>query len=367
MEAIEEKYTNAVKTIKEAIQRSQYKAVMSVNREMLSLYYGIGNFVSKNSRNGYWGKGAIHMISEQLQKEMPGLTGYSESMIKYMRQFYEEWSSLIEAHQQIESEGIDEKHLLSQIRQPAVGEFDWAYFVQLPFTHHIQIFSLCKNLQERFYYITEAVKNAWNKYTLRDYIKSGLYSQHQPANNFKQTISSQKMAVKAVKAFKDNYLLQFINVEPLGEDDEDIDEAVLENEIVNNIRKFIEQFGDDFLFIRNQYRVMVEDEEYFIDLLFFNRDLNCLVAIELKTGKFKPAYLGQLSMYLSALDKSVKKEHENPSIGIILCKEAKKTVIEFALRDYSKPMTVSTYSTTKDMPENFKKALPNEEDLRKLL
>lgn len=367
MEAIENKYLEAVKTIKEAIQRSQYKAVMSVNREMLSLYYGIGNFVSKNSRNGYWGKGAIRQISEQLQKEMPGLKGYSETMLKYMRIFYDEWHPLIEPLQPIESEGIDEKLLLTQIRQPVVDEFDWAYFVQLPFSHHVQIFSLCKDLKERFYYITEAVKNAWSKYSLRDYIKANLYSQHQPANNFNQTISEQKLAIKATKAFKDNYLLDFINVEPIGEKDEDIDESVLENEIVNNIRKFIEQFGDDFLFIRNQYRIIVEDEEYFIDLLFFNRDLNCLVAIELKTGRFKPAYLGQLSMYLSALDKYVKKEHENPSIGIILCKEAKKTVIEFALRDYSKPMTVSTYSTTKDMPDNYKKALPNEEDLRKLL
>jgi RecB family endonuclease NucS len=167
--------------------------------------------------------------------------------------------------------------------------------------------------------------------------------------------------------FKDEYLLNFVDIEHIDEDDTDQDERVLERQIVNNIRKFITSFGNDFIFIGNQYRVIVDNEESFIDLLFFNRELNSLVAVELKSGKFRPAYLGQLNFYLSALDSCVKKPHENASIGILLCKEMKKTTVEFAVRDFTKPMGVATYSSSAELPEYLRKALPDTEELKKLL
>lgn len=175
-------------------------------------------------------------------------------------------------------------------------------------------------------------------------------------------------ALKAVSMFKDEYLLDFINVEQLDEQDrEDIDERVVETSIVNNIKKFVMMFGRGFAFIGNQYRLMVGEKEFFVDLLFYNREISSLVAIELKAGEFKPSYLGQLNFYLQALDDQVRMPGENPSIGLVLCKNADKMVAEYAVRDYTKPMGVATYRTTKDMPKKLRDALPDIEELKKLL
>ena len=346
---INQNYREAVKTIKEAILRSQYRAATSVNKEQLSLYYGIGRYVSKNSRIGFWGKGAIEQISSLLQKELPGLRGFSTSNIKNMRVFYEEWEPVLN-------------------RQPLADEFNWSDFFSIGFSHHIEIISKAKTLEARLFYIHECAIRYWSKYTLRDYLKADLCSHRGTLpNNFAQTLPDTKQALKAVCSFKDEYLLDFINVEELDEQEEDLDEKIVEKSIVANVKKFIMTFGQDFSFIGNQYRVEVAGEEMFIDLLFFNRELNSLVAVELKSGKFRSSYLGQLNTYLSALDSYVRKPHENPSIGIILCREMNQTFVEFAVRDYNKPMGVATYRTSKDMPERLRNALPDIEELRKLL
>ena len=346
---INQNYREAVKTIKEAILRSQYRAATSVNKEQLSLYYGIGRYVSKNSRIGFWGKGAIEQISSLLQKELPGLRGFSTSNIKNMRVFYEEWEPVLN-------------------RQPLADEFNWSDFFSIGFSHHTEIISKAKTLEARLFYIHECAIRYWSKYTLRDYLKADLYSHRGTLpNNFAQTLPDTKQALKAVCSFKDEYLLDFINVEELDEQEEDLDEKIVEKSIVANVKKFIMTFGQDFSFIGNQYRVEVAGEEMFIDLLFFNRELNSLVAVELKSGKFRSSYLGQLNTYLSALDSYVRKPHENPSIGIILCREMNQTFVEFAVRDYNKPMGVATYRTSNDMPERLRNALPDIEELRKLL
>ena len=247
-------------------------------------------------------------------------------------------------------------------------EFNWDDFLSIGFTHHIEILAKTKSLDARFFYIHECATRFWNKYTLRDFLKADLYGNNGSLpNNFTQTISNKVQAIKAINTFKDEYLLDFINIEELNEQEEDINERVIEKAIVANVKKFIMTFGQDFIFIGNQYRLEVAGEEMFIDLLFFNRELNALVAIELKTGKFKTSYLGQLNSYLSALDLYVKKSHENPSIGIILCREMNQTFVEFAVRDYNKPMGVAVYRASEDMPEKLRKALPDIEDLKKLL
>ena len=346
---INQNYREAVKTIKEAILRSQYRAATSVNKEQLSLYYGIGRYVSKNSRIGFWGKGAIEQISSLLQKELPGLRGFSTSNIKNMRVFYEEWEPVLN-------------------RQPLADEFNWSDFLSIGFSHHTEIISKAKTLEARLFYIHECAIRYWSKYTLRDYLKADLYSHRGTLpNNFAQTLPDTKQALKAVCSFKDEYLLDFINVEELDEQEEDLDEKIVEKAIVANVKKFIMTFGQDFSFIGNQYRMEVAGEEMFIDLLFFNRELNSLVAVELKSGKFRTSYLGQLNNYLSALDTYIRKPHENPSIGIILCREMNQTFVEFAVRDYNKPMGVATYRASKDMPERLRNALPDIEDLKKLL
>ena len=365
---INQSYREAVKTIKEAILRSQYRAAVSVNKEQLSLYYGIGRYVSENSRTGFWGKGAIEQISSLLQKELPGLRGFSTSNIKNMRIFYEAWESVLNRQPLADDIVLDEKLLLVGIHQPVADEFNWTDFLSIGFSHHIEIISKAKTLEARLFYIHECAIRYWSKYTLRDYLKTDLYSHRGTfPNNFAQALPDTKQALKAVCSFKDEYLLDFINVEELDEQEEDLDEKIVEKAIVANVKKFIMTFGQDFSFIGNQYRMEVAGEEMFIDLLFFNRELNSLVAVELKSGKFRTSYLGQLNTYLSALDTYIRKPHENPSIGIILCREMNQTFVEFAVRDYNKPMGVATYRASKDMPERLRNALPDIEDLKKLL
>ncbi len=370
-------YAKAVKVIKEAILRSQYRAASSANKEQLSLYYGIGCYVSKNSREGFWGKGAIETISQQLQKELPGLRGFSATNIKNMRSFYEEWSPAVNRQPMadenktltaVNNSELDEQLLLVEIRQAMADGFNWSDFFAIGFSHHIEIITKAKSLDARLFYIHESATRFWNKYTLRDYLKEDLYSHRGTLpNNFTSTIPNAQQALKAVNTFKDEYLLDFINIEELDAQDEDLNERVIEKTIVDNVKRFIMTFGQDFIFVGNQYRVEVAGEEMFVDLLFFNRELNALVAVELKSGKFRSSYLGQLSTYLSALDSYVRKPHENPAIGIVLCRDMNQPFVEFAIRDYDKPMGVATYRATKDMPERFRNALPDIEELKKLL
>jgi len=187
-------------------------------------------------------------------------------------------------------------------------------------------------------------------------------------NNFRNTLSTSALARKAVMMFKDSYQLDFINTEEIGErDKQDVDEKVVEKQIVQNIKNFIMTFGNDFSFVGNQYHLEIYTEEFFPDLIFFNRELNALVVVELKVGEFKPSYLGTLTTYLRILDDKVRKPHENPSIGIVLCKSANKKFVEYVIQDYQKPMGVATYTTAADMPEQLRKALPDMEDLRRVL
>ena len=362
------RYDNAVQIIKSAIERSRYRAARAGNAELLSLYYGIGKYVSENTRSGSWGSDAIGTISKQLQKELPGLRGFSETNIKYLRLFYENWKESVNRQLPADETELDDSLLLTEIRQPSADELDWNEFLSISFSHHIEILTKTSSLEERRFYIHECAIHAWSKYTLREYIQSGLY-QKKPSlpNNFDQTMSDTQYAVRATMAFKENYLLDFINIENLGEPKKDYDERVIENERVNNIKDFIIRFGTDFIFIGNQYRIEIAGEEMFIDLLFFNRELNCLIAVELKSGEFRHSYLGQLNTYLAVLDDTVRKPHENPSIGLILCKNMNRSFVDYVIREYDKPLGVATYKTSKDMSEELRRALPDIEDLKRLL
>lgn len=373
-----QKCTESVKVIKEAILRSQYRATSLANREQLSLYYGIGKYVSENSRNGFWGKGAIETISQQLQKELPGLRGFSAANIKFMRQFYETWCNDLKSLTVVSEIGENKSlttvseidtQLLILIANPNKENFDFISFWGLGFTHHMIIVRKTNSLAERLFYIREAAVNKWSKEVLSARIEDDLFNhQGEIANNFIQKIPDARQSLKAIGMFKDEYLLDFINVEELAErDKEDIDERVIEQEIIHNIKKFILTFGRDFAFVGNQYKLEVYGIEHFPDLIFFNRELNALVVIELKKGAFKSSYLGQLCTYLRIVDDQMRKPHENPSIGIVLCKSAHKKYVEYVIQDYDKPLGVATYKTSDEMPEKLKQALPDMEELKKLL
>ena len=374
-------YGQAVELIKTAILQSQYDAARSVNEKQLILYYGIGKYVSMNSRNGFWGKGALETISQQLEKELPGLRGFSARNLRYMRMFYEEWSELDVSG---ESAQIEQKSNLAltsakspdsieneiwHLQVPKADGFPEREFFSIGFTHHRIIFEKVKNKEERYFYIRRCYDQKYTVDGLKVSItRDDYHHQGSLPNNFLQTLPAAEQALRAVSTFKDEYLLDYINVEELNiRDKQDVDERVIENAIIHNVKNFILTFGKDFAFIRNQYHLDAFGEDQYIDLLFFNRALNCLVAVELKTGKFKTSYLGQLQGYLSVLDGFERKPHENPAIGLILCKDMNKSFVDYVIQDYAKPMGVATYMTSKDMSDELRKALPNIDDLKRLL
>lgn len=366
-------YIGAIIAIKDAILQSRYRAAKLVNKEMLSLYYAVGGFISASSRNSKWGTNAIKVISHRLQIELPGLRGFSEVNIKRMRTFYEDWRGVFENRPLSTDDSMSWTNKMTlqsetiQIRPLSTDELskdELDNFLSVGFTHHYEILVKTKTLDERMFYIKKCASEFWSVKKLKYYLEDSLYTQqHTVANNFTSTIRNIDLRHRALRSFKDEYLLDFINIE----DPDDFDERELEQEIVHNIKNFIMALGSDFTFIGNQYRLIVDEQEYFVDLLFFSRRLRSLLAIELKRGDFKPEYAGKLNFYLSALDEFVKLPDENPSIGIVLCKSKSNKVVEFAFRDTDKPMGVATYRTFKELPKEYHGILPDEEELRKLL
>ena len=382
---MEQEIINAVETIKTAILQSQYQAAKETTRVQLILYYGIGRYLSSKKGKKTWGTSVLENISCQLRKELPGLRGFSASSLKNMRLFYENWSFLEE---QKSSDITGELPIINLNSSDASDEFKFTIpisdfklsgvnlndfpvedFFKVPFSHHITIFSKVKNLQERYYYIHRVVEENLQVNTLESLIKQDAYKHRKELpNNFERTISPSCLARKAVEMFKDEYLLDFINVEEIGERDAaDVDERVVENAIIHNVKNFIMTFGKDFAFVGDQYHLEAFNEEFFSDLLFFNRELNCLVIVELKRGDFKPAYLGQLSAYLRIVDDKIKKPHENRTIGIVLCKSMNKQFAEYVIQDYDKPMGVTTYKSLSEMPEEMQKVLPDLDDIKKIM
>ena len=396
--------SQAVETIKTAILQGQYEALKGTNRIQLAVYFAIGKYLSNNTRRLPYGAGALKAISDQLLRELPGLRGYSATNLKYMRLFYEAWqmldvdssvatdnsqSTIAMAESSQESSVATDESLITKssvvtdelqvadnkidiyhsICIPNAVEFPVEDFFSVPFSHHVEIYQKNKDLEARYYYIHRTAREHLSVDALEKLIKQQAYEHRElMPNNFKQTISNSVLARKAVMMFKDSYQLDFINTEEIGErDQQDIDEKVVEKQIIQNIKNFIMTFGNDFTFVGNQYHLEIYGEENFPDLLFFNRELNALVVVELKIGKFKPSYLGTLTSYLQILDAKVRKPHENPSIGIILCKSANKEFVELVIQGYKSPMGVATYTTSADMPEELRRALPDIEELKRVL
>lgn len=382
-------YNHAAEVIKTAILQGQYEALKDENRIQLAVYFCIGKYVCENSRSGKWGTGALTTISNRLRKILPGLRGFSAENLKKMRLFYEAWTMLDNtssvsdennsviaitelsnaSESVIENTEMQEIDIYHTMIIPNTLDFPAAEFLAVPFTHHSRILSKAKTIEERYYYIRRCAQEHMSVDAIVRLMNDNAYErQASLPNNFSKNILDAKEARKAVMMFKDEYTLDSLNVEEIGErDSEDIDERVVEQQVIQNIKKFIMTFGHDFAFIGNQYHLEVYGVEHFPDLLFFNRELNAMVCVELKTGSFKSSYLGQLMTYLRILDDHVKKSHENPTIGILLCKEANREYVEYVIQDYGKPMGVATYTTSNDMPEKIRKALPKIEDLKKLL
>ena len=360
----------AVKTIKEAILQSRYQAARLANAEMLKLYFAIGGYVSANSRAGTWGTGAIDAISERLSKELPGLRGFSATNMKNMRLFFEEWT-LHRNRQPVAGEighppagkvtcGRNKKAI--EFRQSVaddLGPNDSNAFMSIGFTHHMAILFACKTVDERLFYIRKCASEFWSKRILLQHLKANDYAaQGKAVNNFELTMPDERQVSRAVQAFKDEYLLDFVNIVDANDDEETLDEPEWMMEMVAKIRHFIQALGPDFCFMDVKKRFVVEGDELFADLVFFHRALKCMVAVELKRGKFKAAYLGQLELYLACLDQYVKREDENPSVGLLLCREMNRTMVGLTIRRHNSPMGVATYRTAEDVPDDYKSLRP---------
>lgn len=355
---------NLIKQLKQRILTSRYLVAKMANAESLRLYFIIGYDLDKEIQQNNWGDKVLDSVAARLQQELPGLRGFSASNLKKMRLFYSAWEPVKEISSSLTNQMEKE---LSEISSSMTNRFrspDFNKFISIGFTHHVEIILKTDTEDDRWFYINQAAVNFWTVRHLRSELNNKSHLQEiSTSNNFKNVLP-EEISNKAIRAFKDQYLLDYVNVE---DGDDEIDERVLERELVLNIKKFLMSLGSDFSFMGNQYRIMVEEDEYFIDLLFFHRGLQALVAFELKRGKFKPEYIGKMNFYLSALDDLVRKDHENPSIGIILCKEKDQKKVEYSFRDFSKPLGVATYQTSETLPPQLKDALPDAETLKKLM
>jgi predicted nuclease of restriction endonuclease-like (RecB) superfamily len=369
-------FTGAVKDIKLAILQARARAARVSNVEALKLYFYVGGYISKKTRNAKWGSGAIDALSERLQVELPGLRGFSAASIKYMRQFFEEWANWFEIRHlpSDESPSVLIRQLpigeISQETVDVMGAEDIDAFLSVGFTHHIRIFTKCKSLGDRLYYIRRCAREHMTVIQLErslaanEHLHVGAIS-----NNFAKTLSPMALANQAVRSFRDEYLLDLINLDNVdARYGYETDERVLSKTMVAEIEKTIAALGgDDFCFMAREKRLVFKEDEFFVDLLFFHRGLKSMVAIELKKGDFHPGYLGQLNFYLSALDKLMKKPDENPTIGLLLCETVNKPVVELAVQGYSQPIGIATYRALRNIPEPYKTLAPVIDGVRRVL
>ena len=377
-------FATAVKDIKLAILQARAKAARLANAEALKLYFYVGGYISKKTRNAKWGSGAIDALSNRLQVELPGLRGFSPGNIRKMRLFFEAWAPFmsIRSLPTNELEMMPIRHLPSdeicslptnEIQQLPTVEFDDDFlsaFLAVGFTHHVAIFMAAKDTDERLYYVMACAKEHWNVQQLESHLRADDYH-HIGAlpNNFGKTLSPMALATKAVRSFRDEYLLELVNLDNVDAvHDQDVDERVLSRELVANIEKTIAALGgSDFCFMGRERRLVVEGEELYVDLLFYHRSLQAMVAIELKMGKFRASYLGQLSQYLSVLDAVEKKPNENPSIGLLLCEKMSKPVVQLTVQGYSQPIGIATYQALKNIPQPYKMLAPVIDGVRRVM
>ena len=398
-QSIRQNYIAEVQQIRNAINISRYRAAKLANAEMLRLYYSVGKFISLNTRNAKWGTGALKSISNQLQQEMPGLKGFSEGNMRKMRLFYEAWQPVFEPQaentfgllpvvdhielfnfrstlpnelESAENQSIVKcspvaNELGNEKCSPVANELDAAdieQFLRVGFTMHIDIIAQTENDAERWFYIRKVARDFIGKRQLHQMLASDLYHQHgSMPSNFALTLPDDKQRQVAMQTFKEDNVLDFLKIP----NPDLVDELDVEEQIVKNVKNFMMSLGGEFAFMGEQYRLIVNGRERKLDLLFYHRRMRCLVAIELKGGEFQPEYAGKLNYYLSALDSLVKLPEENPSIGILLCRDKDNTEVEFTLRDMSKPMGVATYRSSQELPEQYRNALPSADDLKRLL
>lgn len=323
-------YFNTIEAIKSEIKTAQYKAALSANRELIMLYYNIGNIINEHKA---WGNKFIDNLAADIKLEFPNVKGYSVRNLKYMAKFAETYS---------------DKQFVQQV------------VAQIPWGQNIVLLDRVNDITVRRWYVEKTLENGWSRNVLVHQIESDLYSRQVTANkvsNFEKLLAPPQSEL-AAQTMKDPYIFDFIPFR------KDMVERDIENALVKDVTKLLLELGTGFAFLGNQYHLNVGGDDFYIDLLFYNLNLRSYVVIELKTGDFKPEYAGQLNFYLSAVDGILKTERDNPSIGLLLCKNKNNLVAEYALKDMSKPIGVSEYKMTSNLPEELMNQLPSIEDIQ---
>jgi len=324
-------YLSVIENIKHEINAAQYRAALHVNADMLLLYYDIGCVINEHKT---WGSKFIDNLAADIRLAFPKSKGYSVRNLKYMAKFAETYA---------------EREFVQQV------------VAQIPWGHNIVILDKVNNLEERKWYIKKSAQNGWSRNVLVHQIESNLYQRQvlaEKVSNFENRLPSPQSEL-AVQTMKDPYVFDFIAF------NEDMLERDIEQALVRDVTRLLLELGTGFAFLGNQYHLNVGGDDFYIDLLFYNINLRCYVVIELKTGDFKPEYAGKLNFYLSAVDGILKKEQDNPSIGLLLCKSKNNVVAEYSLKDISKPIGVSEYKITSSLPDSLEKQLPSIEDIQK--
>jgi predicted nuclease of restriction endonuclease-like (RecB) superfamily len=320
-------YIKFLNDLKSKIKQAQYQAYRIVNKELINLYWDIGKSIVEKQEKLGWGQKIIQQLAEDLQKEFHHNSGFSYANLDRMRKFYLTYK--------------DNPKLAQLVRE-------------IPWGQNIAILEKLKDDYQREYYLRMTIRNSWSRNILINQIESKSFERFltdKKSHNFDKTLPV-KMLDAVEPVIKDTYILDFLEIS------EDIKEKELERKLLEKIKSFLLELGVGFTFIGNQYKIVVGENEYFIDLLFYHRHLRCLVAIDLKIGKFIPEYAGKMNFYLNLLDDKVKLQDENPSIGLILCKEKDNIVVEYALRNIKKPVGVAKYYLTRKLPAKLLKQLP---------
>lgn len=324
------RYEHFLQDLKERIRAAQVRAALSVNRELVLLYWGIGRDILMQQDREGWGTKVIDRLSQDLTRAFPDVRGFRARNLKYMRAF---------------AEAYPEREFVQQV------------VAQLPWGHQVRILDSVKDNAQREWYIRQAVQNGWSRNVLVHQIESKLFERQGHAlTNFDRTLPSAQSDL-AQELIKDPYNFDFLTLGP------EVQERDLERSLIEHVRDFLLELGKGFAFIGSQQRLEIGDQEFFIDLLFYHVRLRCFVVIDLKIEEFKPEFAGKMNFYLSAVDDLIRQPEDHPSLGLILCKERNRLVVEYALRDMSKPMGVARYELTQALPEQLQSALPTTEDL----
>lgn len=350
-----------IRELKQKVYSAQIKASIAVNSSLIEFYFYLGKSISE--KENIWGSKLIEQISKDLISAFPDLKGFSVRNLKYCRHFYQFYSSTIgqQAVAQLQSDVFHKLVKEEQIKNQTADLIVQQVVAQIPWGHNILIFTKSKDLNEALFYCSQTIENNWGRETLALQIKSDLYNRAGKAvTNFRTTLP-EPLSDLAKQTLKDPYKFDFMSMsKPYVERD-------IEKQLVQHITKFLLELGKGFAFIGQQYHLKVSEKDYYIDLLFYHTRLKCYVVIELKNTGFIPEYAGKLNFYLSAVDSLIKEPEDNPTIGILLCRDKDNIEAEFALRDIGKPMGISEFALIENLPENLKSSLPTIDEIEQEL